>query len=129
MSDDYKNDHENNGNDIIGTNDKSSLNLSQNVAGLLCYLGTIVTGIIFLIIEKENKFVRFHAMQSICFFVVIWIGTFVFGFIPILGWLISALLTLAGFVGWIVLMFKAYNNQYYKVPLIGDYAEDFLNKM
>src|SRR5690625_5451778 len=124
MSDDNKTDD-----DIIVTKDPSSLNLDQNVAGLLCYLGTIVTGIIFLIIEKKNKFVRFHAMQSICFFVVIWIGTFVFGFIPILGWLISGLLTLAGLVGWIVLMFKAYNNQYYKIPILGDYAEDFLNKM
>src|SRR5690625_2448986 len=124
MSDDNKTDD-----DIIVTKDPSSLNLDQNLAGLLSYLGMVVTGIIFLIIEKKNKFVRFHAMQSICFFAAIWIATFVLGFIPFIGWMLSGLISFAGFIGWIVLMFKAYNNEYYKVPIIGDYAEDFLNKI
>src|SRR5690625_209800 len=124
MSDDNKTDD-----DIIVTKDPSSLNLDQNVAGLLCYLGTVITGIIFLIIEKKNKFVRFHAMQSICFFVAIWVVTFVLGFIPFLGWALSGLISLAGIIGWIVLMVIAYNNEYYKLPVIGNLAEDFLNKI
>ncbi len=124
MSDDNKTDD-----DIIVTKDPSSLNLDQNVAGLLCYLGTVITGIIFLIIEKKNKFVRFHAMQSICFFVAIWVVTFVLGFIPFLGWALSGLISLAGIIGWIVLMVKAYNNEYYKLPVIGNLAEDFLKKI
>ncbi len=124
MSDDNKTDD-----DIIITKDPSSLNLDQNVAGLLCYLGTVITGIIFLIIEKKNKFVRFHAMQSICFFVAIWIVTFVLGFIPFLGWVLSGIISLAGVIGWIVLMVKAYNNEYFKLPVIGNLAEDFLKKI
>jgi len=124
MSDDNKTDD-----DIIVTKDPSSLNLDQNVAGLLCYLGTVITGIIFLIIEKKNKFVRFHAMQSICFFVAIWVVTFVLGFIPFLGWALSGLISLAGIIGWIVLMVKAYNNEYFKLPVIGNLAEDFLKKI
>ena len=127
MSDDRKSNSDDT--EIITENDKSSLNLEQNLAGLLCYLGTVITGIIFLIIEKENKFVRFHAMQSICFFAAIWIASFILGFVPFVGWLVASLLSLAGFVGWIVLMFKAYNNEYFKVPLIGDLSEDFLNKI
>jgi len=127
MSDDRKSNSDDT--EIITENDKSSLNLEQNLAGLLCYLGTVITGIIFLIIEKENKFVRFHAMQSICFFAAIWIVSFILGFVPFVGWLVASLLSLAGFVGWIVLMFKAYNNEYFKVPLIGDLSEDFLNKI
>jgi len=124
MSDDNKTDD-----DIIVTKDPSSLNLDQNVAGLLCYLGTVITGIIFLIIEKKNKFVRFHAMQSICFFVAIWVVTFVLGSIPFLGWALSGLISLAGIIGWIVLMVKAYNNEYFKLPVIGNLAEDFLKKI
>jgi len=127
MSDDRKSNSDDT--EVITENDKSSLNLEQNLAGLLCYLGTVITGIIFLIIEKENKFVRFHAMQSICFFATIWIVSFILGFVPFIGWLVASLLSLAGFVGWIVLMFKAYNNEYFKVPLIGDLSEDFLNKL
>jgi len=46
----------------------SSTGLKPNVAGLLCYLGVWVTGIIFLIIERKNKLVRFHAMQSLVTF-------------------------------------------------------------
>lgn|SRR5699024_1358722 len=47
---------------------KTAIGLEENIAGLLCYLFTFVSGIIFLLIEKENKFVRFHAMQSLIFF-------------------------------------------------------------
>ena len=47
---------------------KTSSGMQANVAGLLCYLLGVITGIIFILIEKENKFVRFHAMQSIIVF-------------------------------------------------------------
>ena len=50
---------------------KSSTGLDENVAGLLCYVATWITGIIFFVIEKDSKFVKFHAMQSIITFAAI----------------------------------------------------------
>ncbi len=51
----------------------STTSLEPNVAGLLCYLAAWITGLIFILIEKENKFVRFHAMQSIVTFGAIFV--------------------------------------------------------
>ena len=48
--------------------EKTSLGIDQNLAGLLCYVVGWVTGIVFLILEGKNKFVRFHAVQSIVVF-------------------------------------------------------------
>ena len=47
---------------------KTSTGLEDNIAGLLCYVAGWVSGLIFLLIETENKFVRFHAVQSIIVF-------------------------------------------------------------
>ncbi len=101
---------------------KTGTGLDQNVAGLLCYLAWWVTGIIFLILEKDNKFVRFHALQSIFVFAPITIAAWIFGVIPFIGWIISWLLWILGIILWIVLMVKAYQGQEYKVPIAGDIA-------
>ena len=69
--------------------------LSSNVAGALCYLLGLVTGIVFLMIEKEDRFVRFHAMQSIVLSVAVFVVSLVLGFIPILGWIVGLLINLA----------------------------------
>jgi uncharacterized membrane protein len=111
-----------------GSGSGSSTNLNENVAGLLCYLATFVTGIIFLILEKKSKFVKFHAMQSIIFFGGIWIIGYVIDYVPLFGWLLQSLLSLLGFIMWIVLMIKAYQNEYFKLPVVGQMAEDFINK-
>ena len=61
---------------------KTSVGLEENVAGLLCYVLGWVSGLVFILIEKENKFVRYHAMQSIFVFgslTVIWI---IISFLP-----------------------------------------------
>jgi len=102
---------------------KTSTGLQQNTAGLLCYVFGWVTGIIFLILEKDNKFVRFHAVQSIIVFgafTVIWV---VFSWIPFIGWIINWIAGVLAFILWIVLMFKAYKGQMYKVPVAGNIAE------
>ena len=83
--------------------DKTSTGLQPNVAGLLCYVATWVTGIIFLLIEKENRFVRFHAMQSIITFVGFFIVAIILNFIPIIGTIISILLWILMVILWIVL--------------------------
>ncbi len=104
--------------------EKTSTGLDQNVAGLLCYLGWWVTGIIFLILEKDNKFVRFHAMQSIVVFVILTIASILFGFVPFVGWL----LWVVSVVVWIFLMYKTYKGETYKVPFAGNFAEKLLEK-
>jgi len=44
---------------------KTALGIDENIEGLLCYVLGFITGILFLVLEKDNKFIRFHAMQSI----------------------------------------------------------------
>src|SRR3989338_3273616 len=97
--------------------------IKPNVAALLAYLLGFVTGLIFLLIEKKNKFVRFHAMQSIIVFGSIFVAQWVISLIPYLGILISGLLSLLGVVLWIVLMVKAYQGETFKLPFAGDIAE------
>lgn len=109
------------------SNKGSSTNLEENVAALLCYLGSFVTGIIFIIIEKNSKFVRFHAMQSIVFFGGLVVINFIVGFLPF-STILSGLITLFTFIMWIVFMVKAYQKEYFKFPVTGQVAEDFVNK-
>lgn len=102
---------------------KSSTGIQPNVAGLLCYLLGFITGIVFLLIEKENKFVRFHAMQSILVFGGIFVLNVILTFIPFIGWLLDFLISILGLILWILLMVKAYNGTMYKLPVVGDIAE------
>jgi len=94
---------------------KSSTGLEENIAGLLCYVAGWVTGLIFFLIEKDSKFVKFHAMQSIITFG----ACFILAFIPIVNWIIWVV----ALVLWILLMVKAYQGQKFKLPVIGDLAE------
>ena len=103
--------------------EKSSTGLEANVAGLLCYVGWWVSGLVFILIEKESKFVRFHAIQSIYVFGVLTIAMIVFGWIPFLNLVLPPLIGLFGFVLWIILMIKAYQGAMFKLPLAGDLAE------
>ena len=110
--------------------------MSSNVAGLLTYILGFITGIIFLVIEpyKNDKFVRFHAFQSIFFnvaLIVFWIAYMIvvsilsfvtLGLIAMVMGLVGFLIWLAILAYWIFLMYKAYNNQLYKIPFIGDLA-------
>ena len=102
---------------------KTSLGLDENVEGALCYVLGFITGIVFLVMEKDNKFVRFHAMQSIVTFLALFVISMVIGIIPVLGWMLSGLLGLVGLVLWLLLMFKAYQGEMYKLPIAGDLAE------
>ena len=102
---------------------KTSTGMNQNVAGLLCYLAGWITGLIFFLIEKENRFVRFHAMQSIITFGSLTVLFMILGFIPFVGWMLMPILAILQLVLWIVLMVKAYQGQLFKLPMIGDMAE------
>ena len=102
---------------------KTSTGMQENVAGLLCYVLGWITGLIFFLIEKENKFVRFHAMQSLLTFGALMVLYIVLTFIPVVGWMLVPLLGLAQLVLWILLMVKAYQGEMFKLPIVGDIAE------
>ncbi len=102
---------------------------NENLMGAATYLLGFVTGIIFLLIEKESKFVRFHAMQSTILFGGVFIANIALGFIPLLGWLVGLILSLVAFILWILCMWKAFQGEMYKVPYVGDIAEKQLAKM
>jgi len=101
---------------------KTSTGINQNVAGLLCYLGWWITGLIFFLIEKENRFVRFHAMQSIITFGALSALSMVLSFIPFF-WILLPVIGILQLILWVVLMVKAYQGQMFKLPVVGEIAE------
>lgn len=110
---------------------KTSMGLDENVAGALCYVLGFVSGIVFLLMEKDNKFVKFHAVQSIgisLLLVVINIlisslyGLLFFSMFWIIAAL-SSLISLIGLILWLILIMKAFQGEKFKLPVIGDIAE------
>lgn len=102
---------------------KTSMNLEENLAGLLCYVLGWITGIVFLVLEKENKFVRFHAFQSLLTFLPLTVLAWILGWIPFAGWVLAGLVWILILILWLILMFKAYKGEKYKLPIVGDIAE------
>ena len=98
------------------------LGIDENIEALLCYVLGWLTGIVFLLVEKENQFVRFHAMQSLVVFLGLFVLSFVLGWIPIIGFLTVIIFPL-GIILWILLMIKAFQGEKYKLPWAGDFAE------
>jgi uncharacterized membrane protein len=130
-----------------GLTGKSSTGLDENIAALLTYVFGWVSGLIFFLIEKDRKLVRFHAMQSIMFNVFVavlcfagWIVTIVLVLIAsqlpdILGTVVGLLATLvwiilgAGLlIAWILCLVRAYQGKFFKLPVIGNLAEKIVNK-
>ena len=101
----------------------TSSGLNDNIAGLLSYL--FIPAIIFLLIEpfNKNKFVRFHAFQGLFLGLVSFAGHIVLSIIPVLGWVLIPFWTLAIFVIAVIGAVKAYQNQKWKIPVIGDFAQ------
>jgi len=112
----------------------TSMGMQPNVEAGLSYVFGWITGLIFFLVEKQNRFVRFHAMQSILFFGGITVIDIVlniignFGFLGVLTFLLSSAVGLIGFVGWIVLLINGFQGKYFKLPVIGDYAEKYANQ-
>ena len=113
---------------------KSVFDLHENLAAALAYVGIFFTGIVVLVMEKENKFVRFAALQSTVFFLAVMVLGWVFGvftIIPLLGILIGLIRSLLGvgvFVIWLYLIFSAYKGQAVKLPIIGQICWDQVDK-
>jgi len=127
--------------------EKSSTGLDANIASLLAYLFGLLSGIIFFVMEKNSKFVRFHAMQSILFnalivvvsivlVIVITVVTIVLaminntlaGVVSILSLLIWIGFLIGILIAFVLCMIKAYQGQIIKLPIIGNMAEKFANK-
>jgi uncharacterized membrane protein len=126
---------------------KSSTGLDENIAALLSYVLGWVGGLVFFLIEKDSRLVRFHAMQSILLNVlagvvaivvwVVWmvffligsaIGDIVGGLISIIGTLLWLVFFLGIAIAWIMCLVKAFQSQYWKLPIIGNFAEKFSAK-
>jgi uncharacterized membrane protein len=105
--------------------DRTSTGLDANVAAALAYGLGWISGAAFLLLERENRFVRFHAMQSVIVFGTFSVAWFLFlSIIPLLGWLIAFFLILpVSAVLWLLLMFKAYQGDRFKLPIAGEMAE------
>ncbi|MGB9706753.1 MAG: DUF4870 domain-containing protein [Microgenomates group bacterium] len=106
------------------TEEKTGTGLPKNTAAALSYVLGWLTGIVFLLIEKD-PFVRFHAMQSIITFGLLTI----LAMIPVVGWMLSPLVMIISFVLWLVLIFKAYQGEEFKLPVIGEFAKKQLGKI
>ncbi|HTR39407.1 MAG TPA: hypothetical protein VMH80_26210 [Bryobacteraceae bacterium] len=114
----------------------SSAGMTDNMAGALCYVFGLITGILFLVLApyNQNRNIRFHAFQSIFWhlgLIVLWIVLAIVAIalhvIPVLGALLSAVLYfvlgIGGFISWLYLMFKTYNGDKVVLPVVGPIAE------
>lgn len=81
-----------------------------------------VTGLEFLFVENKDKFVRFHAIQSIVTFGALTIALALV-FIPVIGWIFGWLSIIVAFILWLILMVKAYQGKKMKIPIAGNIAE------
>lgn len=117
--------------------------LDENLAGALAYILGLITGVLFLVIENDNRFIRFHAAQSIALhvaFIVLWIVLsviqIVLGSIPGIGGVMSMLFNiliwmgvgLGGLALWLFVMYKAYNHEEFHLPVVGDIADNIASK-
>jgi uncharacterized membrane protein len=120
---------------------ESSTGMSANVAGLLCYVAGWITGIVFVVLEKRSKFVKFHAWQSIMTFGALTVVQIILSIIGTIAWTISpfggpwlfahilGIIVWVITVGlWIALMLLTYQGKMWKVPWAGNWAEKQANK-
>jgi len=101
--------------------------LKKTTSGALAYVLGPITGVIFLIIDKD-PFVRFHAMQSIVVFVGLFVLQMVLGFTIILAVLVP-LISIVSFVLWLILIYKAWQGQEWEVPVLGKIARNMASKV
>jgi uncharacterized membrane protein len=100
--------------------------LKKNTAAALAYVLGPITGIIFLIIDKD-PFVRFHAMQSIVVFVFLFALQWIFGLTIILIFLVP-IVGIISFVLWLLMIYKAWMGEEWEVPVLGKFARRMAKK-
>lgn len=120
--------------EVLQERQPTATGLSPTTAGALAYvgglfpLGGVISGAALLFLEKKNRFVRFHAVQSILTFGAIFVVEFVLGVIPLFGFLLSGLVWLVRVILCLHLMYRAHQGQFYKLPYAGDRAEEYLGR-
>ena len=107
---------------------KRSLGLEENITAMLSYLFGWVSGLIVILIEKENSHVRFHAMQSIVVFGALTVLSIMVSIIPFFSSFILSIINLLAVVLWVVLMIKAYQREDFKLPIAIDITNSLLKK-
>jgi uncharacterized membrane protein len=103
---------------------KTASGLDENVAAALCYSFGWATGLLFYLTEPENKFVRFHAVQAMIVFGAACVAFLICLSVPILGWILSIFVFYGSAALWLILMFKAYQGERFKLPIVGQMAEE-----
>ncbi|TGC09658.1 DUF4870 domain-containing protein [Methanolobus halotolerans] len=106
----------------------TKLGLDENIVAALCYVGFWITGILILLIEQDNKFVRFHAMQSVMVFLPLSLIVLLVAWIPYVGWIIADFMGFPSMFLVLLLAFLAYRGMKFKLPLIGTYAYRLIYK-
>ncbi len=112
-----------------------SLNYTS-LAAILCYSIGWLTGLLFLLFVRENRFVRFHALQSLIFFggvnlvdiALIRIGGLHIHYLSVFIVLFFMLLNFVAFVGWLVAIIQASRGQYYRLPFVGNLVAGYINR-
>jgi uncharacterized membrane protein len=97
--------------------------MTPNVVAALAYLGGALSGIVVLAVEKKEQFVRFHAMQSTVTFLLVLVANLLLRNIPVVGRLANVPFVVGVCVLWVWLMWRAFLGERYKLPYIGDFAE------
>ncbi|MDD3041596.1 MAG: hypothetical protein PHV51_01460 [Methanosarcinaceae archaeon] len=104
---------------------KTSLGLNENIVAALTYIAGWPTGILFLLLERQNKFVRFHAMQSVLVFIPVALLIFITAWIPYVGWFFADGMGFGGMLLIVIPMYMAYRGAKFKLPLVGKIAYEF----
>ena len=105
------------------TRNASTTGLPSNIGGVLAYLFGFIGGVALLVIERQDRDVRFHAMQSTLTFLIALVLSLILVSVPLVGRLLNTLASLATAALWLFLMFKAFNGERYKLPYVGEIAE------
>lgn len=111
----------------------SAQDSNRNLVAALSYLLGFVTGVVILFVERDDKFIRFHAMQSILVFGGLFIVNLIVGlilepirFVGVLSSAVNTLLTIAAIIVWATSMVKAFQGQIFKWPIVGRVAENWV---
>jgi uncharacterized membrane protein len=104
--------------------DRSGSAFTPQLAAALAYAGGLIAGIIFLLVEKKDRFVRFHAMQSAITFLGVLVAHFVLIGLPLVGRVLYIPFIVGVVVLWVFLIVNAFQGKTYKLPYIGDFVEE-----
>lgn len=109
---------------------QKAYNIEPNIEAALCYLITPITALFVFLNEKQNKFVRFHAVQAMLFAGVVFVSWNIatISIALIIGVILTPIVSIGAFILWLMLMWKSYNNEKWELPYIGKIANDYVEK-